>query len=105
MQPIDKLENIVVYSKSTCPYCNRAIRFLNEKIQKFNFSAEDDNLEKFTIIDIGLFPERRAEMIEKSNGRTTVPQIFINQQHIGGCDDLLLLEKSGQLDEFFKSSI
>jgi glutaredoxin 3 len=52
-----------------------------------------------TDIGIDVHPERRDEMISKSGGRTTVPQIFINGHHIGGCDDLYALEHQGKLDE------
>jgi glutaredoxin 3 len=49
-------------------------------------------------VDISAHPERRQEMVERSAGRTTVPEIFINGRHIGGCDDLMALESSGELD-------
>lgn len=77
---------VEVYSKATCPYCIRAMRLLAAK------GADFEN------IDINREPERRAEMISRSNGRSTVPQIFIDGRHIGGCDDLMGLEYDGKLD-------
>ncbi len=52
----------------------------------------------FAEVDIAAQPNRRAEMIQRANGRSTVPQIFIDGRHIGGCDDLMALERGGQLD-------
>lgn len=76
-----------MYYKVTCPYCTRAERIL-----------KDNNVTDIEKISIDTNREARAEMIERSNGRTTVPQIFINGQHIGGCDDLQALEREGKLD-------
>lgn len=78
---------IVVYSTPFCGYCAAAKRLLTEK------GAE------FTEIDVMFAPEKRAEMQERSNGRRTVPQIFINDRHIGGFDDLSALDQAGELDE------
>ena len=77
--------SVVMYCKSWCPYCQRANQLLQSKGVAF---------EK---IDIEAMPERRQEMITRS-GRRTVPQIFIGAQHVGGCDDLHLLEETGKLD-------
>ncbi|MBR1375348.1 MAG: glutaredoxin 3 [Cardiobacteriaceae bacterium] len=87
------MKSIVIYLKPTCPYCQRALKLLNEKVNK--------ELYEIKIIDISNKPELRAEMIEKS-GRTTVPEIFIKEQFIGGCDDLYSLEESGKLDEILQ---
>lgn len=86
------MNNIVIYTKDYCPYCAMAKELLKQKQQTF------------TEVRIDVHPERRAEMISKSNGRTTVPQIFINGQHIGGCDDLHALEDQGTLDELLKGN-
>lgn len=75
-----------MYIKPTCPFCKKASLVLSRK------GADVE------VIDIAAEPDRRAEMIQKAGGRTTVPQIFINGQHIGGCDDLLALDKIGQLE-------
>lgn len=80
------MANIVIYTKPTCPFCVRAKMLLAQKGVKY------------TEIDIAAQPELRDEMIAKANGGYTVPQIFINDQHIGGCDDMFALEQSGRLD-------
>lgn len=67
---------VLMYIKASCPYCVRAKQLL-----------ERENIE-YQVIDISLHPEKRDEMIAASNGRSTVPQIFINDKHLGGCDDL-----------------
>lgn len=76
---------IVLYTKSWCPYCARAKSLLAGK----GVTWQE--------IDIEAEPERREEMIARS-GRTTVPQIFIGPRHAGGCDDLHALEAAGGLD-------
>lgn len=80
------MAEIIVYSSTYCPYCTRAKALLNRK-----------NL-AFTEILVDLDAHAREEMIAKS-GRMTVPQIFINGQPIGGCDDLYALESQGALDK------
>ena len=74
-----------MYSKSWCPYCRMAKRLLAAKGQTWDE------------IDVEEQPERRREMVERS-GRTTVPQIWIGDQHIGGFDELSQLDASGELD-------
>jgi glutaredoxin 3 len=76
---------IEIYTKNNCPYCVRAIDLFNRK--------KSDYIE----INLSEHPGRVAEMIERSQ-RKTVPQIFIDHQHIGGCDDLYNLESNGSLD-------
>lgn len=80
------MARIEVYSKFGCPYCSRAKALLRSKGVPFEE------------IDITLGGPRRAEMIERAGGRTTVPQIFIDGQHVGGSDDLVELDRSGRLD-------
>jgi glutaredoxin 3 len=82
---------ITIYTKSWCPYCSAAKKLLNEK------GAE------FTEIDIEKKPEARAEMIQKAKGRSTVPQIFIGEKHVGGCDDLYDLDDRGQLEPLLQA--
>ena len=77
---------ILVYSTPFCGYCGAAKRLLTAK------GAE------YTEIDVMMDPERRQEMLVKSGGRKTVPQIFIDGRHIGGFDDLSALDKAGELD-------
>jgi glutaredoxin 3 len=76
----------VIYSKAWCPYCRDATALLTQK------GAE------LVEIDIDKEPQRRAEMIAKSGGRRTVPQIFIGETYVGGCDDLHALDAEGGLD-------
>jgi glutaredoxin 3 len=79
------MAEILIYSTPVCPYCDRAKRFLTQKGASF------------TNIDITTAPHLRDEMMAKSGGRKTVPQIFINGTHIGGCDDLMALDRDGKL--------
>ena len=81
------MADVEIYTKFTCPYCVRALRLLDSKGVKY----------KEIKVDFG--GEPRQEMLSRSNGRTTVPQIFIGGQHVGGCDDLMDLERAGKLDE------
>lgn len=80
------MSKITMYFKVTCPYCARAEKLLKER------GVTD--IEK---IGIDTNREARAEMIERSGGRTTVPQIFINGTHVGGCDDIHALDAEGKL--------
>ena len=77
---------VVMYATDWCPYCARARRLLEEKGVPFEE------------IDVEARPEGRAEMIERSGGRSSVPQIFIGDTHGGGSDDLHALDASGGLD-------
>ena len=77
---------IEIYTKAFCPYCTRAVGLLRAKGQAF---------EQY---DITLGGPKRGEMLARSSGRSTVPQIFIDGRHIGGCDDLMALDAAGQLD-------
>jgi glutaredoxin 3 len=83
------MTEVVMYSTDYCPYCTRA----KELLYKKNVA--------FTDIRVDLQPELRDEMITKS-GRRSVPQIFINGQAIGGCDDLYALEAQGKLNQLLK---
>lgn len=77
---------IEIYLTRTCPYCAAARGLLDRKGASY------------TVIDVGAEPERRGEMTQRANGRRTVPQIFIDGQHIGGSDDLHALDARGGLD-------
>ena len=77
---------VEIYSKTFCSYCWQAKRLLDSKGVEY----------KEISLDMG-GPERDV-MIRRANGRTTVPQIFIDDQHIGGCTDLMALERDGKLD-------
>ncbi len=80
MQPVE------IYTTQSCGYCRAAKRLLTAKGVSF---AE---------VDVALEPRRREEMIARARGRRTVPQIFIGGYHVGGCDDLHELERTGKLD-------
>lgn len=80
------MARIVVYTTPICPYCERAKTLLKQK-----------GLE-YEEIDVSVNNSVRNEMMKKAGGKRTVPQIFINDQHIGGSDDLLALERDGKLD-------
>jgi len=81
--------DIKIYLTGWCPYCQRAKQLLGQKDVAFTeINVEDD-------------PALRTEMIEKS-GRRTVPQIFIGARHVGGCDDLFALDRSGELDQLIQ---
>lgn len=81
------MAKVVIYTKMSCPYCIRAKMLLQRK------EAEIEEI----AVDFG--GEKKQEMVQRSNGRMTVPQIFIGDRHIGGCDDLFELESTGELDE------
>jgi glutaredoxin 3 len=82
---------ITLYTTGWCPYCARAKALLNRKGATY------------TEIDIEAVAAKRAEMMERS-GRRTVPQIFIGDRHIGGCDDLHALDAAGDLDPLLQAS-
>jgi glutaredoxin 3 len=79
------MAEIEIYTKFLCPYCSRA-----KSILKAHGAS-------FTEHDISMGGPKRAEMLERAAGRTTVPQIFIDGRHIGGCDDLMALDRAGGL--------
>ena len=81
-------EQVIIYTSSLCSFCYKAKALLN----KYNINFNEVNLDTDY--------NKREEMVLKSNGKTSVPQIFINSQHIGGCDDLYELEKNNKLDIF-----
>ena len=80
------MSQVTIYTKPYCPYCVRALGLLEDKGVAF------------TEIEAGFDPELRREMIQRSGGQATFPQIFIGERHIGGCDEMMALERSGQLD-------
>lgn len=84
------MPEIVVYSSAWCPYCVRAKQLLSSKGVAFHDISVDGK------------PEARAEMTRKA-GRTSVPQIWIGNTHVGGCDDLYALERAGKLDALLQA--
>src|SRR5581483_2311637 len=85
------MPKVLMYCTSACPFCQAAERLLVEKGVKIDK------------VRVDLEPARRAEMMQKS-GRRTVPQIWIGERHIGGCDDLYDLERQGGLDPLLKAT-
>lgn len=77
---------IVVYTTKLCPYCHMAKELLRKKGATFEE------------IDVSCCRELRTEMSQKAGGRSTVPQIWIGERHVGGCDDLYALDREGKLD-------
>jgi glutaredoxin 3 len=83
---VSSVPPVVIYTKSTCPYCHEAKSLLRSKSASFEeISVDGDRA-------------AQAAMAAKANGRWTVPQIFIGDTHVGGCDDLYALEAAGKLD-------
>ena len=83
---------VTIYTKPYCSYCFRAVALLEQKGVEF------------TEIEAGFDPEKRQEMIQRAGGGATFPQIFIGDRHIGGCDELVALERSGQLDPMLQAA-
>ena len=81
------MTEIIIYSKDYCPYCVKAKKLFEIKGKEYKE------------IDITHDPETAIKMVEMAGGRKTVPQIFINGKHIGGCDDLYALNDKGELDK------
>ena len=80
------MAKVEIYLKTGCPYCLRARQLLDSK----GVAHED------FVVDMG--GPKKQEMVQRAGGRTTVPQIFIDGRHIGGCDDLMALDRQGKLD-------
>ncbi|GAB2903508.1 glutaredoxin 3 [Microbulbifer echini] len=85
------MQDVVIYTTRFCPYCVRAKQLLKSKGVHYREIAVDNK------------PELRAQMAEKA-GRRTVPQIWIGEFHVGGCDELMAAERSGKLDGLLKSA-
>lgn len=80
------MPKVTIYTTMLCPYCVMAKRLLKQK------GIEYDE------VNVGMSSSKRAEMLSRAGGRHTVPQIFIGDNHVGGCDDLYALEHAGELD-------
>ncbi len=84
------MANVEIYTWSTCPFCIRAKALLDKKqVDYIEYTIDGDE-------------EERGKMATRANGRRTLPQIFINDQHIGGCDDIYGLEAKGKLDQLLE---
>ena len=86
------MADVVIYTSQFCGYCSRAKMLLDSKGVQYKE------------ISVDKYPDKRREMIQRAGGATSVPQIFIHQQHIGGCDDLYALEAQHKLDGLLKNS-
>ena len=86
------MPHILLYTMGHCPYCKRAKALLLEK-----------GISDWEEYDLETVPEKRSEMLARSNGRNTVPQIFIDDEGIGGCDELYMLDRQGKLDEMLNA--
>ena len=80
------MSKVTIYTKPYCPYCVRAVSLLEKKGVPF------------TEIEAAFDPDKRREMMQRAGGRATFPQIFVGEEHIGGCDDMMALEYAGKLD-------
>lgn len=80
------MPKVTIYTRAFCPYCSRAVSLLKEK----KVAMKE--------IDAGMDAAKKAEMVERSGGARTFPQIFIGDKHIGGCDEMMALERAGKLD-------
>jgi glutaredoxin 3 len=85
------MQAVEIYTSPLCGFCHAAKRLLSAKGASF------------TEIDLMRQPDRRAEMLKRAGGKHTVPQIFIGETHVGGCDDLYALDKAGKLDPLLKA--
>jgi glutaredoxin 3 len=86
------MSKVTIYTSILCPYCHMAKELLRGK----NVCFEE--------VDVTGKAALRAEMSSKAGGRSTVPQIWIGERHVGGCDDLMCLERSGKLDPLLSAS-
>jgi glutaredoxin 3 len=86
------MADVVIYTRPFCGYCARAIALFNQKGVAF------------TEIEAGMDPDKRREMVQLSGGRSTFPQIFVGGEHIGGCDEMLALERAGKLDPLLSAA-
>ena len=86
------MAKIDIYTKFLCPYCSRAKSLLSKKGAEYNE------------IDISMGGEKRQEMLSRSGGRSTVPQIFIGETHVGGSDELAALEREGKLEALLQKA-
>lgn len=82
----ENMASVVIYTRQFCGYCSAAKKLLETKGVAYQEH------------DATYAPEIRQEMIKRANGRSTFPQIFIDERHVGGCDDLHALERAGELD-------
>ena len=85
------MAEVTIYTRPMCGYCARAVSLLKQKGVAFKE------------IDAGFDPAKREEMVQRSNGGRTFPQIFVGDTHVGGCDDMMALERAGKLDAMLEA--
>lgn len=85
------MPRVEIYTKAFCPYCTRALSLLDGR----GVAYEE--------YDITMGGPKRAEMLQRANGRSTVPQIFIGDTHVGGSDELAAADRSGELDQLLNA--
>jgi glutaredoxin 3 len=86
------MADVVIYTRPFCGFCARALSLLTQKGVAF------------TEIEAGMDPDKRKEMVQRAGGRSTFPQIFIGGAHIGGCDEIMALERAGKLDPLLNAA-
>jgi glutaredoxin 3 len=86
------MSHVTIYTKPYCPYCVRALSLLEQKGVAF------------TEIEAAFDPEKRQEMMRRAGGHATFPQIFVGDLHIGGCDEMMALERAGELDPLLRDA-
>jgi glutaredoxin 3 len=80
------MAKVTIYTRQFCPYCSRAVALLKDKQADFRE------------IDAGMNAALKEEMVKRSGGGKTFPQIFVGDRHIGGCDDMMAMDRAGKLD-------
>lgn len=86
------MSKVTIYTRAFCPYCTRAVSLLEKK-------GVD-----FTEIDAGMDPDKKQEMVSRAGGARTFPQIFVGDTHVGGCDEMMAMERAGKLDPLIQSA-
>jgi glutaredoxin 3 len=87
------MPDVVIYTRPFCSFCARAVSLLQRK-----------GVAYVEIEDAAFDADKKREMIQKAQGRTTFPQVFIGDRHIGGCDDLMALDRAGELDKLLETA-
>ena len=86
------MTTVTIYTRLLCPFCFQALSLLKNK----KVAIEE--------IKVNMNTQLKAEMVERANGATTFPQIFVGDTHVGGCDDLIEMDKTGKLDALLSNS-
>jgi glutaredoxin 3 len=92
-EPFLSMPPVLIYTRPMCPYCMRALALLRRKGVAYT-----------EIDDAAFDAAKKREMVQKAGGRSTFPQIFIGERHVGGCDEMMALERSGELDKLLAAA-